>query len=359
MDRKQFLQTVGGTALASTLLQTTAASPNKALAKGTLKRGVSLYSYQEEFYTGALNLEDCLSEASSIGATEIEFVAEQMCPDFPNPSDKFIGLWKEWIAKYKLNATTYTQFQDTFLTKTHDLNVEEGLKMLERDLKLAKRMGFQKMRLLIGTPIDIVEKGIPLAEKYDIWMGCEVHQPCTLDSKLIQRWIEIAEKAKTKHFGIVPDFGIFIDRPVRIYRERMVRDGKITDSVSKYIVTAWEDGVAQNRVLDRVNQMSRNPADAQYVKSVYATKMEDPNLLIPLAPYIHHMHAKFYEMTEDMVEYQIPYEKVIPVLINAGVNASIVSEYEGQRTIQDAAEPQALEQVRRQHVMLKKLISAS
>ena len=188
MNRKKFLQSMGATAIATTLVnQSGAAVLNTPVAKGMLKRGVSLYSYQEDFYTGAMSIEDCLSECSSIGAREIEFVAEMMAPDFPNPSDKWVDQWKGWMDKYQLNATTYTQFQDTFLTKTHDLTLEEGLKMLERDLKLAKRMGFKKMRLLIGTPIDIVEKGIPLAEKYDIWMGCEVHQPCNLGGKLIQR----------------------------------------------------------------------------------------------------------------------------------------------------------------------------
>ena len=359
MNRNKFLQTMGGTALAASLSNIANAFPELPVtptAKGVLRRGVSLYSYQEEFYTHEMTIEDCLSEAAAIGAYEIELVAEAMIPDFPNPSDKWVEQWKGWMAKYKLTADTYTQFQDTYITKTHDLTVDEGVKMVERDLKLAKRMGFKNMRLLIGTPIDVIEKSIPLAEKYDIWMGCEVHQPCNLDGKLIQRWLQIIEKTKTKHFGLVPDFGIFIARPLRIQRERLIRDGKLTPAIGAYIQTAWEDGTTKAKVLERVSKTSTNPGDINYVNTVYNTKMEDPNLLIPMAPYIRHFHAKFYEMTEDLSEYSIPYEKIIPILINGGINASIVSEYEGQRTIQDIYEPQACEQVRRQHAMLKRLI---
>ena len=358
MTRKEFIKTVGGTAVAATLSSHVSAHPTilNAFAKGQLRRGVALYSYQEEYFTGQMSVEDCLSEAASIGAYEIEFPAETMAPDFPNPSDKWVDQWKGWVDKYKLIPATYTQFQDTFITKNHDLTADEGVKMMERDMKLAKRMGFKNMRLLIGTPIDVIEKSIPLAEKYDIWMGCEIHAPCTLDSTLVKKWIEVADKYKTKHFGIIPDFGIFVARPGRVQRERLIRDGKLTASVAEYVESAWEDGVTKEKVTRRVAASSKNPGDQQYVASVYRTKMEDPKLLIPMLPYVRHFHAKFYDMTEDLKEYSIPYETIVPVLLEGGVSASFASEYEGQRHIQDITEPIACEQVRRQHAMLRKVL---
>ena len=45
-----------------------------------IKRAVSLYSYQENFYLGNLDLEGCIKEAAKTGATGIEMIAEMNCP---------------------------------------------------------------------------------------------------------------------------------------------------------------------------------------------------------------------------------------------------------------------------------------
>lgn len=47
-----------------------------------IKRSVSLYSYQEEFYTGKMTLEDCIRAASEAGATGIEFCQNKCCLSF-------------------------------------------------------------------------------------------------------------------------------------------------------------------------------------------------------------------------------------------------------------------------------------
>jgi len=84
--------------------------------------------------------------------------------------------------------------------------------------------------------------------------------------------------------------------------------------------------------------------------------MQNPKDLLPIMPSIYNIHGKFYEMTEDLVEYSIPYDEVIPVLIEGGYDGYFDSEYEGQRQIQDITEVDSCEQVRRQHVMLRRLL---
>ena len=49
-----------------------------------IKRGVSLYSFQEEMFLGQMSVEDCVSFAASIGATGIEVLPEQNMPSFPH-----------------------------------------------------------------------------------------------------------------------------------------------------------------------------------------------------------------------------------------------------------------------------------
>jgi hypothetical protein len=56
-----------------------------------------------------------------------------------------------------------------------------------------------------------------------------------------------------------------------------------------------------------------------------------------------------------MREYSIPYDEIIPVLMEINYSYSIDSEYEGQRWIQDAVITDSCEQVRREHVVFRRL----
>lgn len=73
-------------------------------------------------------------------------------------------------------------------------------------------------------------------------------------------------------------------------------------------------------------------------------------------PRIHHIHGKFYDMTEDLVEPSIPYDTIVGVLKQGGYTGHICSEYEDNRWIEDAHPVDSVEQVRRQQAMLTRLI---
>ena len=51
----------------------------------TIKRGVSLYSFQEEYFLRTMSLEDCIAAAADIGALGIEIIPEQSIPGYPAP----------------------------------------------------------------------------------------------------------------------------------------------------------------------------------------------------------------------------------------------------------------------------------
>ena len=78
----------------------------------------------------------------------------------------------------------------------------------------------------------------------------------------------------------------------------------------------------------------------------------EPKRMLDYMPLIRNVHGKFYEMTADYVEPSIPYDQIVSVLEQGGYDGYICSEYEGNRWIEDAEEPDLVEQVRRQQVML-------
>ena len=69
-----------------------------------VKRGVSLYSFQEEMFLGQMTIEDCVAFAASIGAKGIEILPEQNMPSFPNIDDRQVAWWKELMAKHGLSV---------------------------------------------------------------------------------------------------------------------------------------------------------------------------------------------------------------------------------------------------------------
>ncbi|HBX68886.1 MAG TPA: hypothetical protein DEH25_05745, partial [Chloroflexi bacterium] len=72
---------------------------------------------------------------------------------------------------------------------------------------------------------------------------------------------------------------------------------------------------------------------------------------------IFHIHGKFWEMLPDNTEFSIPYEEIIPVLVEGGYTGYISSEYEGNRWLHDALPVDSTAQVRRHQMMLKNLLN--
>ena len=108
--------------------------------------------------------------------------------------------------------------------------------------------------------------------------------------------------------------------------------------------------------MDIVNYRGGGPVDFGLARQATHYIWTEPKSMLEHMPLIGHIQAKFYEMTEDEVEYSIPYDEIVPVLIEGGFDGYLSSEYEGNRHIQDAFPVDSVEQVRRQHAMFARLL---
>lgn len=321
----------------------------------TVKRGVSLYSFQEEYFLRTMTLEQCIAQAAKLGAFGIESLAEQMMPGFPNLSDDFYAKWHEWMQYYRTTPVCHDMFLDTKKYKDRLLTQEECVQSIERDLKHAARLGCKVMRVLVFVAPKLLEKCIPLAEKYDVKMGLEVHAPWHLDHGWIMGFMEMIERTGTRHVGLIPDMGIFTKRLPRVMRDRAQRNGA-TPAILDYVCAEYENRTLADYVIFEVRRMGGNAVDMAFAEQCRHNVWSNPKRLLEFMPYIFHIHAKFYEMLPDCTEYSIPYQDIVPVLIQGGYDGYLSSEYEGNRHIQDAFAVDSVEQVRRQHEMFKRLL---
>ncbi|MFX0557796.1 sugar phosphate isomerase/epimerase family protein [Maribacter sp. CXY002] len=318
----------------------------------SIKRGVSLYSYQEEFFLKKMSLEDCIAATAATGATGIEIVGEQSVPGCPNiPSDAFIAQWFEWMEKYGVTPVAHDMFLDYNKKKGHYWTDEEAVESFKKDIRFASALGFKVIRVIVNTTPEIIEKIIPYAEDHDIKLGIEVHAPWHINSAWMTRHWEVMEKTGTKHFGFIPDMGGFTKRLAPVIVDRLIRQGA-DPKIAAYVCEQHEKGVMAEYTIYEVSRMSDRRIDMAVAELSRHNTFANPISLLQHIDRIVHVYGKFYDMTEDFTEPSIPYKEVIDVLIKGGYDGYISSEYEGNRHIQDIQEVDSVKQVKRHQQML-------
>ncbi|MFS0795439.1 DUF6379 domain-containing protein [Microbacterium sp. 1P10AE] len=285
--------------------------------------GVSLYSYMTDFGT-VMDLETAMASIADLGATGLEILGEAHIPNYPNPSDEWVDQWFALLQKYGLEPTNYGSWIDTRLHSSgphaRDMTVEEGAAALQRDLRLAKRLGFRFVRPKIGVvssdliphPIwtEAVEASLPLAEELDVIICPEIHSPTPIKHEVVDDYIALIRRTGTKHFGLLLDTGIFQDRPIPL------KPGELPGQRPAFL-----DGIHV-----------------------------DPNDVFDVIENVVFIQAKFHDIDEELDDKQIPWEPVLRALKDAGYTGYLSSEYEGER------EPwRSIEQVRRQHSLIRQI----
>ena len=289
--------------------------------EGTFRYGVSLYSYMGDYGT-VLDLETALAHVADIGATGVEILGEGHIPSYPEPSAAWIDNWFSLLEKYSLEPTNYGSWIDTRLHLGRRMTVAEGAEALQRDLRLAHRLGFGFVRPKIGVvssdlvPDSIwtesVERSLGLAHDLGIIICPEIHSPTPIKHPVVDDYINLIERTGTKNFGLLIDTGIFQDRPIPL------REGETRETRPAFL-----DGIGVD------------PAD-----------------FADIAQYVVFIQAKFHDIDEQLEDQQIPWLPVLKALKDSGYTGYLSSEYEGDRTPW-----RAIEQVRRQHALIRRITS--
>lgn len=373
-----------------------------------MKLGVSLYSYQQSQFFKELDLEGQIREVSENlpYADGIEIV-DEMSLRYPDPGEAFVRQWHDWMETYQTTPVTMDVAFDVLQFRDHVMDYDEVAERLRRDIHLAKRLGFGNVRVLSTCPFEVMVKALPLAEKLDIRLGKEVHQPMRLEGRQVTEIIEFAEQNATRHLGIVPDFGIFGFRPTEVllaqYERRgakhqaveaaneladMLRAGTapfdpsvLFNHTAGNLRVAFKSYAVSGFCIDEMLPVfsalkafadARIPdaSDLDYVVVSEALLLSNTSLEVmrQLAGHVVSCHGKFNHMSEipgRLGEYQdaaIDYEGAIAALKEGGYEGYINSEYEGQRYWQDRTRAEMMsevEQVRRHHEMLRRLTGLS
>jgi len=345
-----------------------------------IKRSISLYSYQDEYYDGKLDLEGCLRETAKTGATGVELLAEQMIKKFPKPieDEAFRENWFAMLKKYGLTPSCYDAFLENRIYSNRTLSLGEQINMMNRDIRLASMLGFPVLRTLVSTPMDVIEGSLEYAEKMNVKIGLEVHAPFSLNSGWADGYMEMINRTGTKYFGFVPDMGIFCKNIPDVLRDKALRMGAKEECL-KIVDDAYAQRVAKGFVkikydldlgkanmeyrmangmmemMEAVEKAGGGPADMMYAGSSFTYSWSDPQDIIDNIDYIFHTHAKFYNVHEDYVETAVAIPEVVEAFKKAGYKGFLSSEYEGGEHLRDVG-VDSIEQCRRHQEALRRAI---
>lgn len=374
---------------------------------GKIKRGVSLYSYQQAQFFKELDLEGQIKEVGTnlYGADGIELLDEMGLRHYPNPPEEFFGQWFGWMEKYHTTPVTMDVFCDVLQFRDHVMSYSECADRLKSDIRLAKKLGFKNVRTLATTPAEVMIEALPVAEECDIKIGKEIHAPIPINGQYVNEIVDYCQRTGTKHLGLVPDWGIFAFRPSEVTLDWYVRQGAKRESCDLVTELCMDNYLGKSNELNSIDLSLYSAGNVESMFHRYLKHGDAPEDLIPafnkmqnlirdnvpgyteidfevmgqalllsrtkaedlksIMPYIVSIHGKFYNMSEipgkpgTYQDIAIDYERPIQFLKDNGYEGYINSEYEGQRRFQDRGVEDLIsevDQVRKHQEMLKRLI---
>lgn len=103
-----------------------------------IKRGVSLYSYQQSQFFKQLDWKAQIREVREGLKTDgIEIINQAVIKHYPFPSEEFIFDWNSYMARYNMNAVTMDVYLDVHQFRDHVMNYREAAEHLKNDIILA------------------------------------------------------------------------------------------------------------------------------------------------------------------------------------------------------------------------------
>lgn len=335
-----------------------------------IKRAVSMYSLQDQYARGYMSLEDIFKFLKEQDAG-MELISDQMIKGAPYPSAETLAQWDALVAKYQPTLVCNDIFINTSLYANRTLTKKESTQFLIDEIKLANRLGFPMVRLVSNTPTDIIEPALPYAEKYNVILTLEVHAGQSFTEPMTSGFIDIIRRTQSPFLGLTVDTGIFCRRHPRVSKNFFREQGTNEEAI-QFVDAIFASGIdplqyaTKAKASGNSDEKTKLPKDyAKLIKGhldvmyyIFAEGYEASpfSVLDEHMSYIKHFHGKIFEMTDEGVEYSIPFDELVAYLDQKGYDGYIATEYEGNRFALEGEEIVEKDQVIKHQTMLKQLL---
>jgi sugar phosphate isomerase/epimerase len=293
---------------------------------GSIRLGVTLHSFNVEYYTYKYALEDCLAAVGSLGPGQgVELVAPAMIRGFPDLPAEFEHRFRRAVEAHDLRPTAYGAYGDAERFTGRWASDEEQLDYLRRQIRAARRLGFPLIRV---QPSEVVLSGlVGYAERHDVKMVIEIHAPMAIED--IESMIERVEAVDSPYLGFAPDCGMFCHTIADVAIERY-RELGVPAAIIDAVVGGWHERVAPAELLAEVRALGGDHHAEQFVhESQLFWGHSEPMALRRIMPLIRHVHGKFYNVNADGQDSAVRFPEVIDELLRGGYDGPFSFEYDG------------------------------
>ena len=348
-----------------------------------IKLGVSLYSYQDNYYFHKHDLEGCMAAAAGSGAEGIEIFADAMIPEWPYISDAWVDRWNGLLERYGLKPLCLDHFSDRAMW--HDKLLTDD-QMYERGvmyIKAARKLGCPTVRLLhshhaaaIGkldlTGPKIVERLLPVAAENNVMMALECHAPTHIADPIHEVYLEAAERLHLPYVGLQADFSSYEYCMSTADIKEFTFLG-CTEEILRFVREKQREAYRQERrfnfaeIADEVEKMHPTAMDREILftrGSYHGTTYKfdgqtDPfayGVLKDYASRLVYIHGKFYDIDENGDVDNMDYHKIFDALMAGGYKGYVSSEFEGNRRMNMYGWVDEIEYVRKHQLLMRRCL---
>ena len=187
-----------------------------------IEQAVSCYSYTQEFIENDdWTIDTIFEHVAAKSVSKVELVGAQTFGQYPVPRADEIDTVLQAGRDHGVEVYSYGGYVDLGRITNHRMSEEDILSDIRLDIMTARTLGATVMRAT-GFGPELAPKVNDLAEKYGIMIGFEIHAPHTPSDPTTLGFMEVIDTHQLGSFGLVPDFGMFIERPTEIAINRYV-----------------------------------------------------------------------------------------------------------------------------------------
>ena len=301
--------------------------------RSRIKLGTTVYSLTNEFHSREYNFEQLVRKiADEDLGPGLEVVGFQSIRTFPHVDDDYVRWFRGLVDECGLEPSCLGLNADINVRRGQPMSLDAAVETQRVQLETAAKLGFKIARVqgyILGP--DAYEKLLPDAERLDVKMGIEIHAPHTVHDPDIIAYREAFDRIDSPYLGFIPDFSTSAVAVPPSYIAA-ARNAGATDAAIEEALTMWRDGLK----VDRMTVFQRWMASGIPMGGVgLLARMfgmfgrQSVEAWREIMPRVIHVHGKFYDIDANGEETAIPFRELLPMLVDAGYEGYISSEWEG------------------------------
>ena len=333
---------------------------DNGIAGTGIKLGITLYSLTSEFAAGLYTPETLIKAAADEGlGPGIEFNIAQMLRTYPDVDADFVKLWFDSMDRYGLEPSAIGTNLDMGRRKDRDMTPDEEHDFLARQLKTAHTLGFKKV-VIRSHGKELLRSLLPLAEKYDQYLGYEIHAPSGPNNPQVLQTREMYEELQSERLGFTADFSSTMHSLSPTLLRTMSQMG-MPEQYFSVMDEIWHEPTPMH-VRNQKFEDFLTAENFDFARLGPFTRLAfnmhglvPPEEWLDIMPQIFHVHAKFYDIDENGDEPAMDIRRIVKQFVVGGYKGYLSSEWEGH-AFSDLGESDPIDLVKKQHTLMRSAI---